>query len=777
MKKSFWISIFILFASTLIFASQVELKDGRVIQGDIAQIDSVTTGSGEDISSRVQSILIIDDRLRQIFVSKQQVVDVIASEPAEALETFKIPQQTPKMARRVGGFFGYQVAEDFDEHGRRIVVVEGTPYIQGITEINPRYVRMLGQNITWDMRMATSNLSREAISKILMQQINPRNIEDRKRIVRFFIQAERDRNAKEELDAILKDFAGEENMIRDLSGVKNAIVQSEARTMLRELELRRATGQFELVKTLLKNFPSENVSGEIMQKVRGMIRQDDELEQRRITVLAKLRPMIDAIPDEKNRELAEDIFREIEAELDANTMDRMTTFFASLNDPNRNDEEKLAFALSGWFVGGLNATPSLPMAVSMQTIRDLVVQYLIKKDASYRDEIFKKIQAQEAGTPEWVAQILPILKPPYPLNVEPAPERPGYYTLETPSYAEGLPPFQYCVQLPPEYNPNRRYPMIVTLHGDTTPDQQIDWWAGPWKDQQRAGQASRQGYIVIAPSWNPENVFPYDFSAGAQATVLYCYYDALRHFSVDTDRVYLTGHSLGGTAAWDIGLSHPDLWAGIIPISAFGGKDSYLKMMMQNARYVPTYFIGGELDAGNWLASNQPYFDWYLQHGLPTTVVQFLGRGRESFSDEILRLFDWMKLCKREYPRKSFEVSTMRPWDNAFWWVEVEGFSEKNMVDPMDWPVKGVRPAKIEATQTQNNGLRVSTSQAQRVFLWLSPELINFDLKTEITINGKKVPLTGGFAEPDLRQMLDDVRTRHDRNHPYWARVDLILYK
>ena len=46
-----------------------------------------------------------------------------------------------------------------------------------------------------------------------------------------------------------------------------------------------------------------------------------------------------------------------------------------------------------------------------------------------------------------------------------------------------------------------------------------------------------------------------------------CYLrDAMRRFSIDSDRVFLSGHSIGGDAAWDIGLAHPDLWAGVIPI-------------------------------------------------------------------------------------------------------------------------------------------------------------------------------------------------------------------
>src|ERR1700744_76806 len=79
----------------------------------------------------------------------------------------------------------------------------------------------------------------------------------------------------------------------------------------------------------------------------------------------------------------------------------------------------------------------------------------------------------------------------------------------------GQPPITYHVQLPPEYDPHRLYPAVVTLHGSgTTPLQQIDWWAGAAGDNgERLGQATRYGYIVIAPAWANEGQIEYGFSA------------------------------------------------------------------------------------------------------------------------------------------------------------------------------------------------------------------------------------------------------------------------
>ena len=118
---------------------------------------------------------------------------------------------------------------------------------------------------------------------------------------------------------------------------------------------------------------------------------------------------------------------------------------------------------------------------------------------------------------------------------------------------------------------------------------------------ERLGQATRHGYIVIAVDWQQPHQFTYDYSAREHHAVLGALRDACRRFSIDTDRVFLTGHGIGGDAAWDIALAHPDLWAGVIPIVAVA--DKFVSRYAKNAEYVPWYFVGGELD-GDKMARN-----------------------------------------------------------------------------------------------------------------------------------------------------------------------------
>ena len=770
----------ILFCAERNAPAQIVMKDGRVIRGQhamLAQVDE-SADDAEKSASRAHPIIVIHDGLRRIFVSRYRMAEIINTDMEESLERFRIRRTAAEVGKdkgRIPPFRSYYEYEPFDEFGRRIVIVNGKePVEQTITEINPRYVVVAGRGMFWDLRIATTSLPRSTITNILMKQINPKKLDDRKSIVRFYIQSERYTEASAEIAAILEDFGSEERVTQELLPLQRSLGQLEAEQLRKELVLRRQSGQFEFSKPYLAEFPTERAAVETLQSVRNMIEEDSQYEQWRTRLLETLYGYVERLEEPRLRDAIPPILDEISAELTQNTITRFSPLQLIMDDDATPVDEKLALAVSGWLVGENEAILSLPMAVSMYQTRENVHRYLTGDDTTDRDAALRTIESEEAGTLEIITKILPMMKPLYPIPRRQISGKPGYYQLETPAFGS-LPPFSYSVQLPPEYDPNRNYPLIISLHGEmTTPEQQIDWWAGDWRNNQRIGHATRHGYIVMAPLWNVNGSSGYDYSAAAHGAVLYSYYDVLRHFSVDVDRVFLTGHSAGGDAAWDIGIAHPDLWAGVMPIVASGRK--YTRYYPLNARYVPLYFVTGELDASVNRIANTFNFNKYLMAGnaenYRCTVVTFIGRGHESFSDEILNLFDWMGRLRREFPMKTFEINTLRPWDNFFWWVEGRQFPESIMINPIDWPENGgpspnTKP-RLEANITLNR-VRVASTAAQTT-IWLSPELVNFDERVEVQFNGRRASASG-LIEGKLVDLLEDVRTRFDRRHPFWLKI------
>jgi predicted esterase/tetratricopeptide (TPR) repeat protein len=844
-RSSVFLACIFCWAGTLIpaeriSATEVVLKDGRALRGKVGMVSGLAElpqPLGPDGESPTLSILLMDDDLCRTFVSKRQLKEVRQEQSDQSEEKFRIVQRVMRNGQVVHSVGPAMRLQPFDEFGRRIFTMYTAKgpvnVIQGITELTPRWTKVEGISHVWDMRIATNSIPRETLQKILLRQLNPQDAESYKKIARFYLQAERYRDARQTLDDLLAAFPDRKDLQEQLAPSLRAIKRMSAQQLLSELKLRQGAGQHALVWDGLKKFPSDDVGGDILQAAGDMLKDYETRIARRNKVLEKIDALLPRISDEYQREQVWKIRDELAAELSLNTMDRMAAFLQNADDAQMPVQEKLALAISGWLLGSDSAVDQLPVALSIYGARRQVREYLVEQTKGKREAILDGLRSQEGSSPVLIADLLSHMKPPADPPKGVSPSKPGYYKLEAP----GLPrekPFTYWVQLPPEYDPYKLYPAIITLNGaGNTAESQIDWWAGDWVNVRQAsekgedaanppapdgqmpdvkqpdekktddettgekkpdekrpddkttgekkpaaetpaipmyrnGHASRFGYIVIAPQWTGEHQNKYNYSAREHAAVLNSLRDACRRFSIDTDRVFLSGYSTGGDAAWDIALAHPDLWAGAIPISALA--DRYCTFYWENAKYVPFYVILGELD-GTKITKNALDLDRYLKYGYNATAVEYQGRGHDDFHEDILHIFDWMGRFRRNFFPREFICATMRDWDNFFWWVELDDMPPKTQVDPGHWPPPaGTRPAQVKG-KIVNNNINVTAGGSQ-VSVWVSPQMVDFKQRVNVTVNGQQINTKEPFLQGDLRTILEDARTRADRQHPFWTRLD-----
>ncbi len=759
-------------------AIEVLLKDGRILTGAAAPVASLADQPGSADSGEVgplQLILVLDDDLRRTFISKRLIQDIRQANVDQMVEEeFHVRQRVLRAGRTVKSVGPVLRITPFDEYGRRIFTFN-TPkgpidIIQGITLITPRWAKVEGITHVWDMRIATSSIPRDTLHKILLKQIDPNNVEHRKKIARFYLQSERYKEARQELEAAVAAFPDRTDLKEQLKPTIRALTQMSAERLLKELELRREAGQHRLVYDKLATFPSEGVADENLMAARAMLQEYEAIQAQGKDVSDRIQAQLKLVKDAALREQLESICKELITQVNVNTLNRMAAFRQHVDDPQFLPEEKLAFAVSGWLLGSDAATQKTSVAVSLYRVRDLVRQYLNESVKLRRAQIIEQLKSEEGAAPSLVAALVAHMKPPGEVPPPISDKQLGYFRLEVEGLA-GEPPIEYLVQLPPEYDPNRRYPTVVTLQGaGTTPEQQIDWWAGAWADGGwRTGQAARFGYIVIAPQWTVEHQRTYEYTARAHAAALACLRDTSKRFAVDTDRVFLSGHSIGGDAAWDIALAHPDLWAGVIPIVARSGR--YCSLYWENGKHLPFYVVAGELDGAS-MTDNARDLDRYLKRGYDCTVVEYLGRGHEHFYDEVLHVFEWMRRFRRDFYPREFDCATMRPWDNFFWWLELKGMPPGSMVMPADWPPdRGTQPVQVRGMVTNTNGLNVRTGTSH-VTVWISPRLVDFAQRMTIVVNGRRLNSRDPFMKPDLETLLEDVRTRGDRQNPFWAKME-----
>ena len=755
-------------------AGEVELEHGTIIRGSLVPILGLTDALASKLEGDVPiqesartfdgaPIYLVDDGMVRYFVPRRQVVRKNQDQELSRLETFKLPQKVTgrnQMLKTVGSYID---VTDFDKFGRRTVTLNTSKgnlaLLQGVTEITPHHLKLTGLKQQWDLGLRTTSIKEDVLDAMLNEAIDHLNPNERIAVARFYIQAGLYLPAGEAFDAIERDFPEYKEKI--------ATYVSELRTLhsqqlLNELNQRRRAGQHRLAQNAIMKFPTNNVAQSILRQIREV--QDDYNKQQEQIDKARIRlgELEAEIKDHATRNLLQAYRREVMTQLNFETINRLGAFLNLENDDSLTAQEKLALAYSGWIVGAANVVTDLNTALNLWTARAQVLEYLRTENEQLSDQMLETLSNLEGVSAAVVKQMIPLLPP-----ILDAPVRDitnSFPVHVTDPKAEV--PVSYSVLLPIEYDPHHTYPMIVALRPSTLDANSVlDWW-GKYKNG--PGQSQRRGYIVIAPEYLSKDQVNYEDNVTAHYAVIESIRDARKRFNVDSDRVFLSGHGTGADAAFDIGMSHPDLFAGVMPIA---GKTSAFNLhYWQNAKDLPFYIVGGELDRDT-LEHNSLVINRMMRYGYDIIYAEYKGRGYESYYEEIHNLFNWMELHQRlKYP-KDIEEKILRPIDNRFYWVRTEDLPAKSM-QPVTFNSNQrirARPVELKVNIKIGNVIYVRSGGKINT-LWLNPELVDFDKRLEVRIDGQRK--FNDFLRPDMKAMLDDFKNRGDRQKLFDARLD-----
>ncbi len=163
---------------------------------------------------------------------------------------------------------------------------------------------------------------------------------------------------------------------------------------------------------------------------------------------------------------------------------------------------------------------------------------------------------------------------------------------------------EYAIFVPKSYDKGKKNPLVVVLHGLGSNPHQIIRYQGI------TAEAEQRGYVVVAPygynerGWygshgkgrspfrpNPND--PDNLGELSEKDVMNVLEIVRKGFSVDDNRVYLMGHSMGGGGTVHLGCTYPKIWAALGPLApAVGGSRKVLEKM----KHIPTMVVTGELD-------------------------------------------------------------------------------------------------------------------------------------------------------------------------------------
>jgi hypothetical protein len=153
-------------------------------------------------------------------------------------------------------------------------------------------------------------------------------------------------------------------------------------------------------------------------------------------------------------------------------------------------------------------------------------------------------------------------------------------------------------------------------------------------------------------------------------------------------------------------------------------------------------------------------------------VVEYRGRGSGLFIEELPRIFEWMELSSHRRLRlaRNIDVKTMRSGDRFFYWLEAPALLPS--VAGTAFQFDPASAGSFQANVLDINGVSVSRipSPNKRATIWLTPEMVDFSRPVTVALSGRRRPYD---VAPDIAIMLEDVRTRGDRQHVFWQKIEI----
>lgn len=167
----------------------------------------------------------------------------------------------------------------------------------------------------------------------------------------------------------------------------------------------------------------------------------------------------------------------------------------------------------------------------------------------------------------------------------------------------------YRMYVPESYDHNKKYSLMIFMHG--AGERGEDNMQLHSEDANRyfyyvlGDEKLKEDFILIAPQCHPDHRWVeqnweqsvYEYCPACQLSVpMTLFYDLLdnvifENYSIDKNRILMTGISMGGFATWFTMMYQPDLLAAAVPVC--GGADPNMAEMI---KHIPTWFFHSDDD-------------------------------------------------------------------------------------------------------------------------------------------------------------------------------------
>ncbi len=412
-------------------------------------------------------------------------------------------------------------------------------------------------------------------------------------------------------------------------------------------------------------------------------------------------------------------------------------------------------------------SPTTQPTTEDEELIQLLTQYFQADSVRDRAGLLKKVLRVEGTTQEKIARAVGAVK-------LWAPQDAGddAFAIDTPrEYTRRPHTTRVHVRVPEGYDPEKAYPLILAYHAEEGDGTEI------LRLVAHLLHDDLDQYLIAAPSdyagvWLGSG----EDAAGDPLALL----DALkRRYHVDSDRVYVTGYSLGGHAAFVSASLHPDHFAAAMPLAgtlALQLGSEALDLFLPNLQNTPVVVVYGAADHppadADTNGGTGGIAEWNRYIGaratlldVPIRTIALPGAGHDGIVPASATVEAFLA-HRRPHAPASVQTWFRYPQQGRTAWLRQTRFDG----EPWDAqqvivsPAEGETPAEAVTDLLQQRlamvrgriegqTIRIETRRCDRVELLLSDAMVDLDQDIEIIVDGTL--RFSGRAERRVSTMLE----------------------
>src|SRR5205807_3884633 len=117
-----------------------------------------------------------------------------------------------------------------------------------------------------------------------------------------------------------------------------------------------------------------------------------------------------------------------------------------------------------------------------------------------------------------------------------------------------------------------------------------------------------------------------------------------KEYSVDADRIYLMGHSMGGGGTLYLGAKHPDLWAALAPIAPAIFRPT---SDLEKIKHVPVILVQGDKDNLVKVERVRPWAEKMKELKMTCEYIEVPGGGHIDIIKEMPKIIEFFNAHKK----------------------------------------------------------------------------------------------------------------------------------